>query len=191
MFALCAINHTTHTAGSDSLVSSSIALLSPPCLLSVAFIKMPPSLWSLATCVLISHLPSHVLSLPSWVYGKITKRLLSRTFNYRALDGLFDRFPFRSLDRLEASSQDLCSMLKQMTAPRGADDLSMLLSICVQGFLSRTALLISYSPQAPARDILLMTDLALWSPASSFSVYSLYSSHKDSFRLSVLQCSRL
>jgi hypothetical protein len=146
VFALCAINHTTHTAGSDSLVSSSIAFLSPPCLLSVAFIKMPPSLWSLATRLPVSHLPSHVLCLPSWVYGKITKRLLSRTFNYRASDGLFDRFPFRSLDRPEVSSQDLCSMLSQMAAPRGADDLSVLLSICVQGCLSRTALFISHSP---------------------------------------------
>lgn len=144
VFALCGINHSAHTAGLDALVSSPIALLSPPCLLSVAFIKMPPpSLWSLAPLLLVSCPPSHVLCLPSWGQGEITKRLLSRTFNYRASDGLFDRFPFRSLDRLEAASQDLCSVLSQMAAPGGADDLSMLLSICVQGFPSRTALLIS------------------------------------------------
>lgn len=173
VFALCAINHTTHTAGSDSLVSSPIALLSPPCLLSVALVKMPPSLCSLATLLPIPHVSSPVLCLPSWAYGKITKRLLSRTFNYRASDGLFDKFPFRSLDRLEASFQHLCSVLSQMAAPRSADDLSMLLSICVRGFPGRTALLISHSPKTPARDILLMTDLALGCPASSFSVYSL------------------
>lgn len=176
--------------GLDSLVSSSIELLSPPCLLSVAFTKMPPSLWSLAPLLPISQLPSHGLCLPSWVYGKITKRLLSRTFNYRASAGLFDRFPFRSLDRLQASSQDLCSMLSQMAAPRGADDLSMLLSICVQGFPSRTAQLISHSPQTPARDMLLMTHLVLGSSASSFSMY-VYNFYKDSFRLSALQCSGL
>lgn len=117
--------------GLDSLVSSSIALLTPPCLFSLAFIKMPPSLWSLAPLLPISWLPSHGLCLPSWEYGKITKRLPSRTFNYRTSAGLLDRFPFRSLDHLEASSQDLCSMLSQMAAPRGADDLSVLLSICV------------------------------------------------------------
>lgn len=47
------------------------------------------------------------------------------------------------LDRLKAASQDLCSVPSQMVAPRGADDLGMLLSICVQGVPSRTALLIS------------------------------------------------
>lgn len=69
-------------------------LISPPHLLLEAFIKMPPVLPSPAPS--LSHLLWPCAVFGPWVQRKITKRLPSRTLNYRASDGFFDWFPFKS-----------------------------------------------------------------------------------------------